>query len=526
MKEMWRVRKTYAQLQEFSVDTRYIVEYFKLPELPDRSLFNSSTPAKMDQRMSQLQAYFSAIFAMPHIPQLVLYKVCRFLSLDFVNPLDDYKSGALYEGFLTRKYKSLVSSWKTKWCQVDGPLLEIYDSPGGQLVEQIQLNGCQIGKQADGPIAEDKGFRNAFIIVEPSKAGRSPNKHVFCAETSAARDEWIAALAVQTGDEDLADVVTVNSMDLSTFSPYLGSSTEDLSRRSAFLPASNTGPYNPLSTEEIPQMLKDLKKSRKRSYFPFRSAVKSAEPDADASFESGVSILDSIAPSSLVSVLGLEEDAPRSVFSRSIGEARGLSAQPLYGHQVPSILFRCIDYLTQVGAVHEEGIFRLSGLASTIRQLKIEFDTHFDIDLFEHPLSPDMHTVAGLLKLYLRELKQPIIGPTVSRRLTDIIQSHDKTQLPGRLAFEFKQLITTPGNMDAADYDATFAVCKFLTIVLAQQLHNLMNLRNLCIVFVPTLNVPIEGLSMLLQDFSFIFENGTLIADSDRAVVDVHIPVF
>ena len=68
---------------------------------------------------------------MPHIPRMVLYYICRFLSLDFVNPLDDFKSGARKEGFLVRRYKGLGATWKIRWCQVDGPYMEIYENPGG-----------------------------------------------------------------------------------------------------------------------------------------------------------------------------------------------------------------------------------------------------------------------------------------------------------------------------------------------------------------------------------------------------------
>ena len=103
---------------------------------------------------------------MPHIPKMVLYNICKFLSLDFVNPLDDFKSGARKEGFLVRRYKGLGTNWKIRWCQVDGPYMEIYENPGGPMLEQIKLSGAQIGRQSTDSVAEDKGYRHAFLVME------------------------------------------------------------------------------------------------------------------------------------------------------------------------------------------------------------------------------------------------------------------------------------------------------------------------------------------------------------------------
>lgn len=77
-KEMWRIRKTHAQLTAFDYEIRPIVEYFGLANLPDKSSFLSTTPSKIEHRRSILQKYFNSIFVMPHIPRLVLYKICTF----------------------------------------------------------------------------------------------------------------------------------------------------------------------------------------------------------------------------------------------------------------------------------------------------------------------------------------------------------------------------------------------------------------------------------------------------------------
>jgi hypothetical protein len=52
-----------------------------------------------------------------------------------------------------------------------------------------------------------------------------------------------------------------------------------------------------------------------------------------------------------------------------------------------------------------EGIFRLSGAAAEIQELKQDFDKGNDVDLQD---CNDPHVVAGLLKQFLRELPDPI----------------------------------------------------------------------------------------------------------------------
>ncbi|RKP22252.1 Rho GTPase activation protein, partial [Syncephalis pseudoplumigaleata] len=54
------------------------------------------------------------------------------------------------------------------------------------------------------------------------------------------------------------------------------------------------------------------------------------------------------------------------------------------GFECPAVVYRTIEYLEAKQAEHEEGIYRLSGMAS---------GEYYDV-----------HAVAGVLKMYLREL--------------------------------------------------------------------------------------------------------------------------
>ncbi|KNE61559.1 hypothetical protein AMAG_06375 [Allomyces macrogynus ATCC 38327] len=74
------------------------------------------------------------------------------------------------------------------------------------------------------------------------------------------------------------------------------------------------------------------------------------------------------------------------------------------GYELPAVVYRCIEYLDSQDAKNEEGIYRLSGSSATIRALKDRFNAEGDVDLCASTDYIDVHAVAGLLKLFFREL--------------------------------------------------------------------------------------------------------------------------
>lgn len=74
-------------------------------------------------------------------------------------------------------------------------------------------------------------------------------------------------------------------------------------------------------------------------------------------------------------------------------------------HLVPILVEKCSEFILEHG-VSEEGIFRLPGQDNLVKQLRDAFDAgerpSFDRET-------DVHTVASLLKLYLRDLPEPVV---------------------------------------------------------------------------------------------------------------------
>jgi RalA-binding protein 1 len=222
--------------------------------------------------------------------------------------------------------------------------------------------------------------------------------------------------------------------------------------------------------------------------------------------------------------LKLEDESTDSIFGRDLLEAFKLSNHFYENRAIPSICYRCLEYLVKTGAIYEEGIFRLSGSASTIRQLKDQFNTQFDLDLFESNLKPDIHTVSGLLKTYLRELPSPIVGQHCYQHLNNVILHNNLSA--ASIATIFRDYFNDPANVDVVHYNTCYTIFKLLTQIIENSQSNRMNLRNVCIVFVPTLNISLEVLTIFLVDFSCIFENGSPVPDHKREVLDLHIPNF
>ena len=63
--------------------------------------------------------------------------------------------------------------------------------------------------------------------------------------------------------------------------------------------------------------------------------------------------------------------------------------------------------------MEEEGIFRVNGNARVIEKLKESFEKHGDADLES---SEDIFAVAGLLKLFLRELPESVIPESMTSK--------------------------------------------------------------------------------------------------------------
>lgn len=493
-KEMWRFKKTLSQLTQLDIAIRPLINSFSLPPVPEKALFLLNLPSKVDARRLRTRDYFATLFTIPNIPMQAAYAIARFMSLDVVNLLDEFNPEALKEGWLLRRMKGLGNNWKARYCFIEGSSLQVTDTPGGQLIESIKLASTQIGKQPDGKPNDDKSaYRHAFAVMEPKKTLKSGTRHIFCAETDAERDDWVNVLVRILADDTAQSIYTGDTETIISF------------------PASTAvSPAKSLLAVETDEE-KEAKRNKKRSFFPFtKKLLSEADRLGDSSAESNIQ--------NALEEMDLGGLQSENVFQNELVNVVKLSEHVLYGVEIPSVMFRCIQFLLDKSAIYEEGLFRLSGSSLLIRQLREQFDRLKDVDFKQMDPIPDINTVAGLLKLWLRELPSNILTKAMYPQFKDA--SHMD---PVPASLEVARLVK---GLPQANYSVLYALFRFLNEVIKNKDLNKMNLRNLCIVFSPTLNVAGEMLVPFLVDFQCVFEGGEPVSDSERDVLDLNIPMF
>ena len=142
---------------------------------------------------------------------------------------------------------------------------------------------------------------------------------------------------------------------------------------------------------------------------------------------------------------------------------------------IPSVLRACVDYFSEAG-VHHEGLFRLSGNTDVVRQLREAFDSGTEPDLSD----ADPHTVASILKLWCRELPEPLL----SWELYDPFLATASIAVTEASIATIKKLLAM---LPPAHYLATKYLVSFLHRVQLESAKSKMTSANLAVVFAPNL---------------------------------------
>ncbi|XP_051772556.1 rho GTPase-activating protein 24-like isoform X1 [Ctenopharyngodon idella] len=153
-----------------------------------------------------------------------------------------------------------------------------------------------------------------------------------------------------------------------------------------------------------------------------------------------------------------------------------------YGNKMaPMLVEQCVDFIRRWG-LREEGLFRLPGQANLVKELQDAFDCgekpSFDCNT-------DVHTVASLLKLYLRELPEPVIPFCKYEEFLACTKLLSKDQDEG-----MKELRRQVEGLPLVNYNLLKYICKFLDEVQSYSGVNKMSVQNLATVFGPNILRP------------------------------------
>ncbi|KAF3701934.1 Rho-type GTPase-activating protein 24 [Channa argus] len=147
----------------------------------------------------------------------------------------------------------------------------------------------------------------------------------------------------------------------------------------------------------------------------------------------------------------------------------------------PMLVEQCVDFIRQWG-LQEEGLFRLPGQANLVKELQDAFDCgekpSFDCNT-------DVHTVASLLKLYLRELPEPVIPFHKYEEFLSCAKLLSKDDEMGK-----KELRRLVESLPPVNYNLLKYICRFLDEVQSYSGVNKMSVQNLATVFGPNILRP------------------------------------
>lgn len=185
------------------------------------------------------------------------------------------------------------------------------------------------------------------------------------------------------------------------------------------------------------------------------------------------------------------EETMRRVPSASGGGSKG---QPgLFGapiqtvtkrerRPVPFIITSCIREVERRGLT-EVGIYRVSGSAADVGRLKKAFETN-PYEAEQLLKDVDIHSVAGTLKLYLRDLPESLVTTPIYQKMFEAfstIPSHDFEAKKSSLLALFSQV---PHNPNQA---CVVFLIEHIVRVAQCEAQNKMSLHNLATVFGPTM---------------------------------------
>lgn len=175
-----------------------------------------------------------------------------------------------------------------------------------------------------------------------------------------------------------------------------------------------------------------------------------------------------------------------------IGEGTLMDFVPSAPPMIPSIIVHCVNEIEQRG-LHEKGLYRISGCDKTVRELKEKFLRSKNIPSLSNV--DDIHAICGLLKDFLRNLKEPLLTFRLNKTFMEAAEILDEDN-------SIAAMYQAVGELPRANRDTLAFLMVHLQRV-AQSPDTKMDVTNLAKVFGPTIvahAVPDPDPMTLLQD--------------------------
>lgn len=529
--ELWRIEKIPASLPQLDQQLRPRCK--DLPRVPDRKLFSGHSPVVIDARRQALDAYFEDLLDL-EMDETSALLICRFLSTDVLDPTNEPPkhpgvneeslpqstnlAGKIVKtGFLTKRGKHF-GGWTSRYFVLDCPELRYYETPGGPQIDTIKISQARISTQKSEDstsVENDQQYRHAFLIEVPKKKdSTSFIRHVLCAESDADRDQWVAALLHYVNSDGAKEL---DSPAASINAPFTSrpptASTKDNVQETHSNSPSPTSP-NSMTDASIETMSKGSTISGPMNGAPIQNSAAWGNKQMPQSKEK---------PSKMTNIFHFKKGSQeqlgthhrpqeatnkprvlrhngyvRAVFGLPLADAVEYCSPFNIDVPLPAVVYRSIEYLRFRKASNEEGLFRLSGSNITVKNLKERFNTEGDVDLVDEEDHHDVHAIASLFKTYLRELPSPLLTRDLHIEFLKVLELD--SQADKVAAFN-----TLVHRLPRVNFELLRALSEYLLEVTENAAKNKMSVRNMGIVFSPTVNIPTPVFNLFLSEYESIF---------------------
>ncbi|XP_067635895.1 rho GTPase-activating protein 15 [Eurosta solidaginis] len=188
---------------------------------------------------------------------------------------------------------------------------------------------------------------------------------------------------------------------------------------------------------------------------------------------------------------------------------------------VPKIVVDCCDLIEELyrkAPEPVEGIYRQCGDYNKIQSLRFRIDANDYESLRQTNI--DVHTLTGVLKLFLREIKSPLVSANEAKTFIGKPNQWFLTDITEKIDI-LKRLIRTLPEVNRDTMNYIFAHFNKLTKVPLQQ----VSADTLAISITPTIFHPIQK-GANTQDLQEIIKEGQLLAECVKIMIEYHNRIF
>ncbi|XP_060246080.1 rho GTPase-activating protein 15 isoform X2 [Meriones unguiculatus] len=367
---------------------------------------------------------------------------------DVIPPLEHpmvEKEGYLQKAKIADGGKKLRKNWSTSWIVLSGRKIEFYKDPKQQALpnmkdrhkaESVDLCGAHI------EWAKEKSSRKSVFQITTV----SGNEFLLQSDIDFIILDWFNA--IKNAIDRLPKNPSCRSLELFNF--QRSSSSELLSHghadRKEQKPEHRKSFMFRLHHSASDSSDKNRVKSRLKKFISRRPSLKTLQ-------EKGL-IKDQIFGSHLHTVCEREHST------------------------VPWFVKQCIEAVEKRG-LDVDGIYRVSGNLATIQKLRFIVNQEEELNLDDSQWE-DIHVVTGALKMFFRELPEPLFPYSFFERFVEAIKEQDSN-------VRIKTIKSLVKSLPAPNHDTMKILFGHLTKIVAKASQNLMSTQSLGIVFGPTL---------------------------------------